>query len=64
MQGLHAALELYFQDGVDAAYRRHELLSRAVKEGVKALGLDRSVRASTRTGRSRRSAPPRGSTRT
>ena len=40
MQGLHAALELYFQDGIDAAYRRHELLSRAVKEGVKALGLD------------------------
>jgi aspartate aminotransferase-like enzyme len=40
MQGLHAALELYFQDGVDAAYRRHELLSRAVKEGVRALGLD------------------------
>jgi aspartate aminotransferase-like enzyme len=40
MQGLHAALELYFQDGVDAALGRHELLSRAVKEGVKALGLD------------------------
>jgi serine---pyruvate transaminase len=40
MQGLHAALELYFQDGVDAAHRRHELLSRAVKEGVRALGLD------------------------
>jgi aspartate aminotransferase-like enzyme len=40
MQGLHAALELYFQDGVEAAYRRHEMLSRAVKEGAKALGLD------------------------
>jgi serine---pyruvate transaminase len=40
MQGLHAALELYFQDGVEAALRRHEHLSRAVKEGVKALGLD------------------------
>ena len=40
MQGLHAALDLYFQDGVDVALRRHELLSRAVKEGVKALGLD------------------------
>ena len=40
MQGLHAALELYFQDGVEAAMRRHELLSRAVKEGAKALGLD------------------------
>jgi aspartate aminotransferase-like enzyme len=40
MQGLHAALELYFQDGVEAAYRRHQALSRAVKEGVKALGLD------------------------
>jgi aspartate aminotransferase-like enzyme len=40
MQGLHAALELYFQDGVDAALRRHELLSRSVKEGAKALGLD------------------------
>ena len=40
MQGLHAALELYFQDGVESALGRHELLSRAVKEGVRALGLD------------------------
>jgi aspartate aminotransferase-like enzyme len=40
MQGLHAALELYFQDGVDAALVRHATLSRAVKEGAKALGLD------------------------
>jgi aspartate aminotransferase-like enzyme len=40
MQGLRAALELYFQDGVDAAMARHRRLSRAVKEGVKALGLD------------------------
>ena len=40
MQGLHAALELYFQDGIEAAHARHEMLSRAVKEGVKALGLD------------------------
>lgn len=40
IQGLQAALELYFQDGVDAAMRRHQMLSRAVKEGAKALGLD------------------------
>jgi serine---pyruvate transaminase len=40
MQGLHAALELYFQDGVEAALARHELLSRAVKDGVRAMGLD------------------------
>ena len=40
MQGLQAALELYFSDGVDAAMVRHEMLSRAVKEGAKALGLD------------------------
>jgi serine---pyruvate transaminase len=40
MQGLAAALELYFQDGVEAAHERHRTLSRAVKEGVKALGLD------------------------
>lgn len=40
MQGLHAALELYFQDGVEAAHRRHRMLSRAVKVGVQALGLD------------------------
>jgi serine---pyruvate transaminase len=40
MQGLHAALELYFQDGIDAALARHRTLSAAVKEGVKALGLD------------------------
>ena len=39
-QGLHAALELYFQDGVDVAMARHQALSRAVKEGVQALGLD------------------------
>jgi len=40
MQGLHAALELYFQDGVDVALQRHRRLSRAVKDGVRALGLD------------------------
>jgi serine---pyruvate transaminase len=40
LQGLRAALELYFQDGVDAAMARHRMLSRAVKEGVQALGLD------------------------
>ena len=40
MQGLQAALRLYFQDGVDVAMARHRLLSRAVKEGARALGLD------------------------
>ena len=40
MQGLHAALALYFQDGVDAAMARHRTLSAAVKEGARALGLD------------------------
>ena len=40
MQGLHAALELYFQDGVDLALERHRTLARAVKDAVRALGLD------------------------
>jgi aspartate aminotransferase-like enzyme len=40
MQGLAAALDLYFQDRLDAALARHRMLSRAVKEGVQALGLD------------------------
>ena len=40
MQGLQAALRLYFQDGVEAALTRHRMLSRGVKEGVRALGLD------------------------
>jgi aspartate aminotransferase-like enzyme len=40
LQGLHKALQLYFEDGPDAAFARHELLSRAIKEGVRALGLD------------------------
>jgi aspartate aminotransferase-like enzyme len=40
MEGLRAALDLYFQDGVDVALRRHATLSQGVKEGVKALGLD------------------------
>ncbi len=40
MQGLDAALKLYFQDGVDAALVRHQTLSRGVKDGVRAIGLD------------------------
>lgn len=40
MQGLDAALELYFQDGVKVALERHRMLSRAVKDGISALGLD------------------------
>lgn len=40
MQGLQAALHLYFQDGIEAAMVRHRTLSRGVKEGAKALGLD------------------------
>ncbi|MGH2589829.1 MAG: pyridoxal-phosphate-dependent aminotransferase family protein, partial [Actinomycetota bacterium] len=40
MQGLAAALELYFQDGLDGAMKRHRMLSSAVKDGVQALGLD------------------------
>jgi len=40
MQGLEAALELYFQDGVDEALKRHQTLSRAVKDGVRAMGLE------------------------
>jgi serine---pyruvate transaminase len=40
MQGLQEALRLYFSDGVAVAMARHQLLSRAVKEGAKALGLD------------------------
>ena len=40
MQGLQAALALYFQDGVNVALARHRMLSRAVKDGVRAIGLD------------------------
>jgi len=40
MQGLRPALELYFQDGVEVAMARHRMLSTAVKEGARALGLD------------------------
>jgi aspartate aminotransferase-like enzyme len=40
VQGLHRALQLYFQDGPEAAFARHALLSRAIKNGVRALGLD------------------------
>src|SRR5919197_1025176 len=40
MQGLFAPLDLYNADGVDAALARHRRLSRAVKDGVQAIGLD------------------------
>ena len=40
LQGLCAALELYFDEGPDAVLARHKVLAAAVKEGVRALGLD------------------------
>jgi aspartate aminotransferase-like enzyme len=40
VQGLRAALELYFADGAEAALDRHRVLAMGVKEGVRALGLD------------------------
>ncbi|HUG87342.1 MAG TPA: alanine--glyoxylate aminotransferase family protein [Actinomycetota bacterium] len=40
MLGLREALRLYLEEGSEAVLRRHELLSTATKEGVRALGLD------------------------
>ncbi|MDP9341136.1 MAG: alanine--glyoxylate aminotransferase family protein [Actinomycetota bacterium] len=40
MQGLREALRMYFAEGPDEALRRHRTLAAAVKEGVRALGLD------------------------
>lgn len=36
----HKALQLVEEEGIEAAWKRHELLGRACREGVKALGLD------------------------
>lgn len=38
--GVREALRLYLEEGSEAVLRRHEVLSRATKEGVRALGLD------------------------
>lgn len=38
--GLREALRLYLDEGAEAVLERHELLSTATKEGVRALGLD------------------------
>lgn len=38
--GLREALRLYLDEGPEAVLKRHELLSTATKEGVRALGLD------------------------
>lgn len=40
MLGLREALRLYLEEGAEEVLRRHELLSTAAKEGVRALGLD------------------------
>lgn len=40
MLGMRAALRLYFDEGEEAVLARHEMLSEATKEGVRALGLD------------------------
>jgi alanine-glyoxylate transaminase/serine-glyoxylate transaminase/serine-pyruvate transaminase len=37
--GLHAALKALFEEGLEVVYRRHETASRAVREGVRAMGL-------------------------
>jgi aspartate aminotransferase-like enzyme len=40
MMGMKVALDRYFDEGPEAALERHRLLSTAVKEGCRALGLD------------------------
>jgi aspartate aminotransferase-like enzyme len=40
MLGLKVSLDLYFEEGPEAVLERHRLLSTAVKEGCRALGLD------------------------
>jgi aspartate aminotransferase-like enzyme len=40
MLGLRAALRLYLEEGAESVLARHELLSNATKEGIRALGLD------------------------
>ena len=40
MLGMRAALRLYLDEGADEVLDRHRLLSAAIKEGVRALGLD------------------------
>lgn len=40
VMGLNAALDLYMEEGPDNVLQRSEMLSRAVKEGATALGLD------------------------
>jgi len=40
MLGMRAALRLFFDEGEEAVLARHEVLSEATKEGVRALGLD------------------------
>jgi serine---pyruvate transaminase len=40
MLGLREAVRLYLEEGAEAVLARHEILSRATKEGVRALGLD------------------------
>jgi aspartate aminotransferase-like enzyme len=42
MLGMRAALKRYFDEGPQAVLERHRVLSAAVKEGIRALGLDLS----------------------
>lgn len=42
MLGMRAALRRFFDEGLEAVLDRHRILSAAVKEGVRALGLDLS----------------------
>ena len=54
MQGLAAGLKLYMDSGMEENLARHELLSRATKTGIEAIGLSCSARAAIAHGQSRR----------
>lgn len=44
----HKALQILEEEGIEASWKRHELLGRACREGVKAIGLDIQTEESDR----------------
>lgn len=56
----HRALALFFQDGMEARYRRHEVIARAYREGLAGLGFTFFSRPEYQSNTVSSAKPPKG----
>ena len=58
--GFHKALKLFFEDGMEARFRRHEVIARAYREGLAGLGFTFFSKPEYRSNTVSSARPPKG----